>query len=74
VYSSSARRRAIKALGLDRGVPEITDAMLRGMVASVVERAAKGEPEAVDFILELARAQRDAAASPPEPAPSSAGR
>ena len=74
VYSSSARRRAIKALGLDRGVPEITDAMLREMVASVVERAAKGEPEAVDFVLELARAQREAAPSPLVPAPSSAGR
>ena len=65
VYASSARRRAFKALGLDRGGPEVTDAMVRGMVVGVLERAAKGEPEAVDFAIELARVQREAAATPP---------
>lgn len=65
VYSPSSRRRLLKAMGLDRGGPEVTDVMLRGMVAAVLERAAKGEPEAVDFALELARAQREVAALPP---------
>ena len=65
VYSAAARRRALKALGLDRGGPEVTDAMVRGMVVGVLERASKGEPEAVDFALELARVQREAVATPP---------
>jgi hypothetical protein len=63
VQSSAGRRRALKALGLDRNGPEVTDAMLRGMVVAALERAARGEPEAIDFALELARAQREAAAS-----------
>ncbi|MBI4605473.1 MAG: hypothetical protein HY721_26200 [Planctomycetes bacterium] len=69
VYPASSRRRLLKSAGLDRGGPEVTDSMLRAMVAAVLERAAKGEPEAVDFALELARAQREAAAAAAAAAP-----
>jgi hypothetical protein len=69
VYSRSSRRSLLRSLRLDQGGPEVTDAMVRAMVASVLERAAKGEPDAVDFALELARVQRETAASaPPTPA------
>ena len=64
VYSASARQRTLKALGLDRNGPEVTNAMLRSMVVAVLERAAKGEPEAVDFALELARVEREVSTRP----------
>jgi len=69
VYARTSRRGLIRALRLESNGPEVTDAMLRGMVVAVLERAAKGEPEAIDFALELARAQREPAAPPPAQSP-----
>ena len=74
VYSASARRRALKAVGLDRDGPVVTDAMLRAMVVAVLERAAKGEPDAVDFALDLAHARRQAAALTVAPAREGTGK
>ena len=70
-------RRLVRRV-MERDVaPRVTDEMLRTTTAALLDRAAKGEPDAAAFVFELAAAQREkakaAAAGRAAPAPAPGG-
>jgi hypothetical protein len=67
-YGYPSARRLERVLRADRDLPLVSDDDVRAMVAAVAGRAARGEVDAVHFMVELAAVQRARARAEATPA------